>query len=357
MWLFAGVPLGLLAAVLDLLLVAGRTQGTLWWKAWEHPAGASWHWVPFIHPPLFTQYMRGFEQLANDTGHSPEWWLVRLSAGLAPLIVLLGARAGQELGGHRAAALTAALLAISPALMRPFEQYPLSNAILTATLLAVVLYARRGGAVRWGLATALAVLTVNFHLSSWFIVGPVLGLGVLALPGRRRGFAVMLLGALLLFGYSTQGGVFGNTLQDVLDQPGVRRRDIFAPPGWRNLTFERSNPLLYLPMLLWFVPSLRRGRPILPLLTVGFGLYVLAHLLLMQQGLAINSNAPEPHHYFEMIEPLVTACSLAALVAAAQAWPRLRGAVGLASFALLVTHALLAWRLVDWMQHAARYPH
>ena len=59
-WLVAGLPLGLLAAALDLRVYRQYVAGEVWWKSWEHDAGATWHWVPFIHPPLFTEYMRAF---------------------------------------------------------------------------------------------------------------------------------------------------------------------------------------------------------------------------------------------------------------------------------------------------------
>lgn len=326
-WLAWGLPMALLAGGFDLLLFALYRRQEVWWKSWEHAAGADWHWVPFIHPPLFTQYMRAFERTSARTGWYEGELLMVVGAALTPLVVLLAVRLCAD-GSPRGRwlGLAGLLLAFSPAGLRPFEQYPLSCLLLTAALVALLLWWRRGGRVGWVVAFALTVLTVEFHLSSWFVLLPTLALLWWAGPERRRGVAALTIGALALFLLSTQDlGLFGNTLADVFEQPGVRNRDIFSDPSWRNPTFEYSNPLLYLPLLLWLVPSVRRSEPRgLPILA-GVAVYVVVHLLLMQQGMAIHAQAPEPHHYFEMIDPLVTVCSIWALVVAWQTWKGERG--------------------------------
>lgn len=322
-WLAWGLPLALLAGGLDLLLFALYRRQDIWWKSWEHSAGADWHWVPFIHPPLFTQYMRAFERWSDRTGWYEGELLMVAGAALTPLLVLLCARLCADGPGRgRQVGLACLLLAFSPAGLRPFEQYPLSCLLLTLALAALLLWWRRGGLVLWLVAFDLTLLTVEFHLSSWFILLPLLALLGWAGPTRRRGVAVLAIGALTLFLLSTQDlGLFGNTLEDVLEQPGVRSRGIFGERSWSNPTFEYANPLLYLSLLLWLVPAVRRSEPRGLPITVAVAVYVVVHVLLMQQGLAIHSQAPEPHHYFEMIDPLVTVCSIWALAAAWRAWP------------------------------------
>ena len=342
-WLAWGLPLALIAGALDLLFFDLYRRQEVWWKSWEHAAGADWHWVPFIHPPLFTQYMRAFEGWSARTGWYEGELLMVLGAALTPLVVLLCARlCADGEGSGRWIGLGCLLLAVSPAGLRPFEQYPLACLLLTAALAALLLWVRRGGVIGWLAAFALTLCTVEFHLSSWFVLLPLLVLLWCVEPERRRGLAALTFGVLVLFLLSTQDlGLFGNTLADVFEQPGVRNRDIFSERSWSNPTLEFSNPLLYLPLLLWLAPSVRarepRGLPI----TIAVAVYVIVHVLLMQQGLAIHAQAPEPHHYFEMIDPLVTAASVWALASAWLAWPGRAGRTGV----VLVGAAAVAGQL------------
>ena len=91
-WLAWGLPLALVAGGFDLLMFALYRRQEVWWKSWEHAAGADWHWVPFIHPPLFTQYMRAFERWSDRTGWYEGELLMVFGAAMTPLLVLLCAR-------------------------------------------------------------------------------------------------------------------------------------------------------------------------------------------------------------------------------------------------------------------------
>jgi len=356
-WLAWGLPLALVAGGFDLLMFALYRRQEVWWKSWEHAAGADWHWVPFIHPPLFTQYMRAFERWSDRTGWYEGELLMVFGAAMTPLLVLLCARlcADGPVRG-RWVGLACVLLAFSPAGLRPFEQYPLSCLLLTLSLAVLLLWWRRGGRGLWVAAFALTLLTVEFHLSSWFVLLPLAALLFVAGPERRRGVAGLAIGVLALFLLSTQDlGLFGNTLADVFEQPGVRNRDIFSERSWANPTLEFSNPLLYLPLLLWLVPAVRRSEPRGLPVAAAVALYVVVHVLLMQQGLAIHAQAPEPHHYFEMIDPLVTAVSIWALAVAWRTWPSGRGrwlvAAGLA--AVVVGQGLFLARALHKLSLAA----
>jgi hypothetical protein len=355
-WLIQALPLALLAGGIHLLFFFLYRHKDVWWKSWEHPAGASWHWVPFIHPPLFTEYMRAFERWSDRTGWPEGELLMLVAAALVVPVVLLCARLTHDGPGRgRWVALACGLLAISPAGLRPFEQYPLAVLLLTLSLVALLVWWRHGGSVLWLVVLGLTLLTVEFHLSSWFVLAPMAAMLWLARRERRRGVGVLMVVVLALFLASTQGWLQGNSLADVFEQPGVRARDIFSERSWRNPTFEFSNPLLYLPLLLWFVPSIRRVEPRGAAIAAGLAIYVVVHLLLMQQGLAIHAQAPEPHHYFEMIDPVATACSVWALAAAWQTWPEAkpRRAIGVVVGLLVVSQlAVGAWAVHRLVQAA-----
>jgi len=344
---FAAVAAGLNYALFRLYL--GRE---IWWKSWEHSAGEAWRWVPFLHSPFFTQYMRRFEESAARSGTYEGELLMLAHVALVPLVVLLGVMlAGDGPARGRWIGLAAVLLAVTPTSFRPFEQYPLAVVLSTAALAAVLVYARRGGFVAWTLALLLALAAVEFHLSVWFVLLPlVVGLGF-ACPDRRRGMGFLGLLVLLACWASMQEGVFANSVLDVLNEPGVRRREIFDIPDWKHPTLEYLNPMLLAAVALFALPAVRRLEPRGLPVALALAVYTVVHVLLMQQGLALHRGAPEPHHYFELVDPMTIAVAVWALAAAYESYPERRklvlGATALVVAGHVLVNVKLGIRLVE----------
>lgn len=299
-----------------------------------------WSWLQFIHPPLFNEYMAGMQRLSAGRTWPIDDLVNQLNALLAFPLVLLVLVTTREAARGRWLGLVGVLALLSPSAYRPFEQYPVSTLALTGALTLSILWFRRGG---WGLgAAALVALlgAVEFHLSSWFVVAPLLVAAAALFPDRRRGIAWGGLVLLGLFFVSTQPGIFTNSLMDVFDQDNVRNHSLFSLKDFSMLTFELSNPFLYLPLALWGLPAVRaqerRGLPV----ALALAAYVVAHLLLQGYGLALASAADEPHHYFQMVDPMVAAVSVWALAATAEAYPSRLRAVQVGAVALLGTQAL-----------------
>jgi hypothetical protein len=340
------IPFALLAGVLNLTLYRLHLAHDVWWKTWEHPAREPWTWVPFIHSPFFTQYMRGFEAWSERTGTYEGELLMLVHVGLVPLVVLLGV--GLAADGpvkKRWIGFAAALLAVTPTAFRPFEQYPLAVVLTTAALTAVLVYARRGGPGMWAVALVLSFAAVEFHLSVWFVLLPLVVLLGFACPQRRRGLGTIGLLALLACWGTMQEGVFANSVLDVLTQPGVRRREIFDVPNWHNPTLEYLNPMLLGALALFALPPVRRLEPRGLPVAVALAIYVVVHGLLMQQGLALHRGAPEPHHYFELVDPMAIAVAVWALAAAYEAFPQRRRMVLGGAALVVLGHLALTVRL------------
>ena len=144
---------------------------------------------------------------------------------------------------------------------------------------------------------------------------------------------------------SMQPGIFANSVIDVLMEPGVRRRQIFDVPDWNNPTLEYLNPMLLGAMALFLLPAVRklepRGLPVVCAMAV----YTAVHVLLMQQGLALHRQAPEPHHYFELVDPMAIAVAVWALAAAYEAYPDKRKVVLVGAGLVLAAHVALNIRL------------
>ncbi len=352
--LLAAVAAGVVAAGANGLLLWLYRSRDVWWKSWEHPAGDPWRWVPFIHSPFFTQYMRYFEAWSERTGTYEGELLMLVHVALVPVVAILAvllAADGPAKG--RWLALAALLIALTPTSFRPFEQYPLARLTSTAALLAILVYARRGGFVAWTAALLLTFAAVEFHLSMWFVVLPLVVLLGFACPDRRRGMGLIGLLTLLACWGTMQEGVFANSVADVLVEPGVRQRQIFDVPDWSNPTFEYLNPALLGALALFALPGVREREPRGLPVAVAVAIYAVVHVLLMQQGFALHRQAPEPHHYFELVDPMVIGVAVWALAAAAEAYPERAKWATAGGAALVVGHVVLNVQLGQALVAAA----
>jgi hypothetical protein len=327
---------------LALLYRGGRAK----WKTWEHPVPQPWEWSGFIHPPFFSEHQRALERWAGAIDLLPGELLAFLAAGVGPILVLLAAWLAAPRDEPPAwAGYAAALMAFSPAGLRPFEHYPASRLAVGVALVAALWYARRGGSWRLAVAFVAGLVATQVHLSVWFILGPMLVFLLWPMLEQRRGLGALTIGLLLAFwALASPNPLYENALIDAIDQPAVRAGHVFTHPSFLNPTFELSNKWLFWPLVLWGLPWIwreeRRGLP----LAVGIAVYVAVHLLLQRRGLALHWHAPEPHHYFELIEIAAVVAWTWLLMAVWGRWPRreARVAVGVAGAVVLISQ-VLAW--------------
>jgi hypothetical protein len=277
------VWLGLQMGVLD--------RGVL--ELWVHGAQPGWlDWVPFIHPPGYSLFMNTTDALSQAASVSPASIVfvsgVALTVGAAGLAV----EAARRRSGAVAALLVAALVLLDPQALRPFEQYPLARLLLLVAFLVVTAAPPRS--IR---ATVLAcLLSIELHLASWFLLGPLLAAPLLR-PGPERARGGRVLGWILA-GFAVSA-VFG--LGEVLTFGAGGRGDPGRP------TVEWANPALLAAM----VPGLviPRWRP-----QAASVLWFAAAIWALQAAqIADGTPFPFSLHYFELVGPV------AALVAAG-AW-------------------------------------
>jgi len=330
--------LPLIAAVGVLLIAWGLTwrglqlgvirRGVL--ELWVHGRQPGWlDWVPFIHPPGYSLYMNAVDSLAGLLGVAPESLVFWLGA-----VVTLGAVALATFMAHRwfgapTAIFVGAMMALSPQNLRPFEHYPVARLLLLAAFVAVVdrlASPREAGEEapseapddeRWGLpwwAVALACLfAVELHLSSWFVLGPLLGL--LALSRVEGTAARKVLGLLL-------GAFLLTTLLGLWEVLEFGKGHM---PGRGVMSIEWANPAL----LIALVPALLIG----PMRRATVALMIFCGITFVLQALQIADGTPFPSslHYFELIGPptiLVVAACLVRLGRESSRWlPVLLGVV------------------------------
>lgn len=334
-----------LLAVVGVLLVAwGLTwrglqlgvidRGVL--ELWVHGRQPGWlDWVPFIHPPGYSLYMNSVESVSGVLGVEPESLVFWLGALVTVAAVVVATRVASRWFGPGPAVFVAAMTALSPQNLRPFEHYPVARLLL---LVAFVLVAdrlaspaedrERAAELPLWLVAAGCLLAVELHLSSWFVLGPALGL--LALRPVDGRAARLVLGALL--GAFLLTTLFG--LWEVLEF-GVGHK-----PGRGAVSLEWANPAL----LIALVPALLMG----PMRSMTAGLLAFCGITFALQALQVADGTPFPSslHYFELVGMpaiLVVAASLARLAKEAPRWlPTLLALVLLGTQVALFGRGLVA---------------
>ena len=354
------VPWFVLAgAAVVLLIVWGMTwrgltlgvisRGVL--ELWVHGRQPGWlDWVPFIHPPGYSLFMNGTDSLAALVGVEPAS-LVFWGGGVATLgAAALTTGAAARWLGTGPAVWVAMMVTLSPQNLRPFEHYPWARLLFTAAFVAVIdrLDRPEGGeggraGARWDrgliLAAVACVAAVELHLSSWFVLGPLLGL--LAIRGAGRA-ARLVLGALL--------GVF--FLSTLLGLWEVLEFGVGHKPGRGQISFEWASPLL----LLALIPALLVG----PMRRAAAGLMAFCGITFVLQAMQVADGSPWPTslHYFELIGPaavLVAAATLVRLGREGARWlPSVLAVTLLAAQVALLGRGLAAlfvqprWMLMLW---------
>lgn len=322
------------------------------WEAWVHESAGHFDWTPFIHPPLYNEVLWLGERAGVATGLAPARLLAALGIVLAGVVAAAAFEATRKRSGPRVAALATALVGLSTGAMRPFEQYPLSRAlVLLAALGTLGLAGQKEGLARWlGPATfVLGLLALELHVNAWLVLGPLALLLAARNPGRRRALLALIAAWAAAFGLTALRGLPQVIADGPMNEPG------WGPPlDWHQVTVERSDPLLLLLPLLWTLPAVRRAAATRVGLALGATLVLHAAVVSGQMfaGLAIGGGFENCHHYWELVDALM---ALAAAWALADAWGSCRrwpgrGAVlvlAAAAVAAQVWVLLRAWRVMS----------
>ncbi len=343
-WVRAVLVVGLatFAVVFGVRLGWMYVLGTFAGESYAHPAPGFWRWQPWIHPPVYGEYMRLLEAISDRFWVGEElvaFWSGGVFAGVLGVLGALWARREFGPGWDVAAAL---LLVFAASNLRPFENYPPARTLIFGGVWMLFVLHRTPDASRARTLGTLAVLwtAVELHLSSWFVLGPA-WFFLAAADGRAtertkahvRGIATWL----VLFGLSTYPGLF----RVLGEGPGEGRLGD-GSVRWSHVTLEWTDVRLFLPLLLWLVPTLRRGRAPWVAASAAVVVYTLITWGLMAHNMAIGGPMRASHHYFELIDPLLAMCALAALHAAwthTDGWAR--RVVGGATGVLILLH--LVW--------------
>ena len=284
------------------------------WDAWRHRPLAPWTWTPFIHPPPYGEYLRVMEAWSDSTGRNIVELFLKSSAVLAGGTVLAaGLLYRKVLDSPMLVSIGVALLAISPAGLRPFEQYPLATLLSTVSIGLMLHYCSKGKAASLVGAGGTGLMAISLHLSCWFVLGPLLVCLACTQP-TRRGALLATAGAMV--GLFLVGTVWpGPGMWPLFDHPHAYYSEDrpFGDFYWSDINLEWSNRWLLLPLLGWLHPRVRRASPVGLALTGALLTYILITSVLMASGLAIASDRVEAHHYFELVDPLLILTSLIAL--------------------------------------------
>ncbi len=297
-------------------------------------------WSGGVHPPLYSVVLGVAEWAAGPLSSEPEL-LLFLHGALANIlhVVLIGLVAWRWLGPRQGVA-AAWLMAFGTEALRPFEHYPVSALATTLAALAALALARSGGRRRIAVAVVLGFLALWLHLSPWFLLGPLLVLLWLGVRDRRRDLLVAAGVVLVLWLATTYPGLYRQLAEG---GPGGSQTGT-ATVGWMN-------PFLFLPLILWVAPRMRRSSsdaPVHGALVVSLVVYALVTFVLQLVQIADGQPYPSSLHYFALVEPLMVLSAVAALgIGWRSAAGRVqRGAVVLIGVVLIVTQL---WRWADGM--------
>ena len=279
-------------------------------ELWVHGAQPDWAWVPYIHPPGYSFFMNMLDTFNQFWGWDEARLNLLIGWGCRAALVVVVALAAREWLGSRWALLAAALTALSPQGLRPFEHYPLATLLGTLALIAIVELGRRGDRRSAAFAVGTVFVAVELHLSLWFLVGGMMATLFFALPERRRaalGASVAMIGAFLATTY-----------------PGLYRvleigtgRDDLGDMAEGAATLEWANPLMMAMLLLWATPWFFRRAVPAASLAVGTALFTVTTTLLQQSQAADGQPYPFSLHYYELVD---TATILGVVWALALAW-------------------------------------
>jgi len=270
---------------------------------WVHGLFPPWEWVAYIHPPLYSVLMNSCDFYAGwfNVEHST---IIVGHAALAHVVVVVFVAwfLWREVGAGWAQ-VAAAMVAFSPNWVRPFENYPLGSTLMALAAIACLNLAIHGTWSSLAVAVFAVLAAVELHLSNWFCIGGLMA-GMFFLVEGRRWKAVI--GSVLMIGVFMASTFPG--LWQVLDEGP----DADASSTRGGLTLEWTNPLLYLPLIIWLAPPLVKQMRVAATAACGALLFTGVTLGLQHYQLADGQPYPFCLHYFELVDtPLILAVSLA----------------------------------------------
>ena len=298
------VPLQLLLAWTQYkgLSMGVLSRGVM--ELWVHGRQPTLAWVPFIHPPGYSLFMNVVDTTSAALDVDPaahvlvHGWLCHAA------VVVLVAWAMNRWLDARAALVAAALVALSPNGLRPFEHYPLATLLSTGALLACVELARRGDKRSMWIAIVAVWIATDLHLSTWFAIGGTMAL-VFATMAERRKVAFVasaaMIGGFLL---TTIPGLWRVLAMGAGDDP---ERTV------GTMTVEWTNPALLALLVVWFVPWLFKRAPEAAALACGIAAFSAVTLELQRMQVADGQPYPYSLHYFELVDPALAVCAAWAL--------------------------------------------
>lgn len=311
-------PAGLAAAfVAGAALPAVTTWAALTdrisWESWVHESAGHFDWTPFIHPPLYNEFLWLGELAGRLTGWRPAVLLALLNIVLAGIVAAAVGRVTARRSGPWAAVAVVALIALSTSAMRPFEQYPVSRLLVVLATLGCMAMAGEQARGRRGLAAATfvcALAATEMHLNAWLVLGPLLAVLAWSNPGRRRALLTLLGTLLIAFGATASRG-----LPQVLHDGPMNAGGWDPPLSMAAVTFEWANVFLLLALVLWLVPSVRRRCS--PRVGAALAVCLLLHLVVlsgqMYAGLAIGGRFGVHHHYYDLVDALMALAAVWAI--------------------------------------------
>lgn len=269
-------------------------------ELWVHGRQPTLAWVPFIHPPGYSLFMNLTDTTSAWLGVEPALHVLVHGWVCQILITLLVCWAVRRWLGPKPALVAAALVALSPNGLRPFEHYPVATLLATVALVAVVEFARSGTLLSAAVAVLAVFFAVEVHLSTWFAVGGTMAAIFFFVPGRRRGAAVASVAMIAAFMATTWPGLWKVLALGLGNDPDKTLG---------TATIEWTNPLLLGLTGLWLLPSLfRRGREA-GILAAGVALFTAVTLGLQATQVADGQPYPFSFHYFELVDPALAICA------------------------------------------------
>jgi hypothetical protein len=305
---------------------------------WVHGLFEPWSWVPYIHPPLYSVLMNSADFYAGWFDLDVYSVIIGHAALAHVLVVVFVAWfLWRELGAGWAQ-VGAAMVAFSPNWVRPFENYPVGSALMALAAIAILNLAIHGSWSAFAVAVFAALAAVELHLSNWFCIGGLMAGMFFLVKGRRIKAALASILMIGLFMLSTFPGLW----QVIEEGPDA---DAEATVG--GMTLEWTNPLLYLPLIIWLAPPLIRRMRVPASAACGVLLFTAVSLGLQHFQLADGQPYPYCLHYFELVDtPLILAGVLALAALSKNGGERLwlqRGVILLAGLLVVSQFALYCW--------------
>ena len=302
---------------------------------WQNGLSGAWTWVPFLHPPLQGEWLRGLDALARAAGDPRGVWVLR--AGAVASAVSAGAVAWLLRDrGTLWMLVGAALLLFAPSRLRAFEAYPIATALVA---LATVAWIESGTSARAGsVAGLLALAAVETHLFAAALLVPPL-----VVLGRRRAVAVVV----LLAGFAASTAIGG--FWDILGRSGeysVVGEDL--PTSAERLShwvsLEWTGVVLAVGAIVGWIGG-RRGLPQgLTAAGVAAGIYTAAIGVGQYTGALMHGeDRLSRHHYLELTEPVLVVVAALGLAATRRRWA---GVVAVALVVAQVATFMAGWDLL-----------